>query len=193
MSSKRKDQYLFPGFIWLSEKGGNRKTYQLKLDKEIKSHFSYVENKQNKQRGFHRGELSNGSSLALYISRYLGDGIYSSADPQIIEMLTKTIEKLSVDFDSVYLLVVANGKVLEGTDIILKRDLFNIFINQLADTEFSALKKRDLTKADIFELNRNYISDMMSENKYSNVKLGLILIVFLMLCGGGMAWFILMA
>ncbi|EDU9604343.1 hypothetical protein YT03_000335 [Salmonella enterica subsp. enterica] len=188
-----KTQYMLPGFIWLPEREAGRKSYLLKLDKEIKNRLSYVENKQNKQRGFHKGEFSKGTALALYISRYLGNGIYSSNDPELINIFIGTSEMLTISSDAVYFLIVADGKVVEGTDIFIKRELYEFIIDQIADTAFSNLNSRTLTKEELFELNRKYISDMVSEDKHYNYTLGLILTILLMLCGGGLAWFILMA
>ncbi|ECG2577270.1 hypothetical protein HKU92_004379 [Salmonella enterica subsp. enterica serovar Leeuwarden] len=187
-----KAQYLLPGFIWLPDKDSGRKAYMLKLDKELKNHFSYVESKQNKQRGYHQGEFSKGSALALYISRYLGDGIYTSDAPDILDMFFEASEAHGRRSDIIYLLIVTDGKIVAGTDIIVKRELFDFFIQQIADTKYSHLNIRAFTTEDLFELNRKYISDMVSENKYSNIMLGLILMIFLILCGGGLAWFILM-
>ncbi|ECZ3990887.1 hypothetical protein DVH07_18620 [Hafnia paralvei] len=187
-----KNQYMLPGFIWLPERGAGRKAYLLKLDKEIKNRFSYVENKQNKQRGFYQGEFNAGTALALYISKYLGDGIYSSNDPELIDTLVGTSEVLPISSDAVYFLIIADGKVMEGTDVVIKRDLYDFIINQIADTEFSNLNSRTFTTEELFELNRKYISDMVSEDKNPNYTLGLVIIIFLILCGGGIAWLILM-
>lgn len=100
-----KAQYLLPGFIWLPDKDSGRKAYMLKLDKELKNHFSYVESKQNKQRGYHQGEFSKGSALALYISRYLGDGIYTSDAPDILDMFFEASEAHGRRSDIIYLLI----------------------------------------------------------------------------------------
>lgn len=82
-------------------------------------------------------------------------------------------------------MIVTDGKIVAGTDIIVKRELFDFFIQQIADTKYSHLNIRAFTTEDLFELNRKYISDMVSENKHSNIMLGLILMIFLILCGEG--------
>lgn len=188
-----KAQYLLPGFIWSLEREPGKKAYLQKLDKEIKSHFSYVENKHNKQRGYYRKEFGKESALALYVSRYLGDGIYFSDDPKLLDMFTDMSNKLTLKSETVYLLVVNDGRVLEGTDIIVTRELFDFLINQTLAAKYSDLVVKEFTADDLFELNRTYISDIGSESKKSTIILGFILMIFLMFCGGGMAWFILMA
>lgn len=189
MSSKNKTPYLKPSFIWslngYSESNSHKK-YLQKLKKEIKSQFSYVENILNGQRGYSRGTLGNVSSLALYVCRYLGDGIYYSDSNDISEPST-------VISDSVYFLIIYDGKVQAGTDIIVSRELFDLFIKQIADTEFSALNKQKLSAGELSELNSKYLSDTVSEQRSSGTMWILALIIFLILCGGGLAWFILMA
>lgn len=188
-----KAQYLFPGFIWLHDKVMGRKAYLLKLDKEIKNRFSYVQNKKNKQIGYSRNEFNTGNSLALYICRYLGDGIYYCDAPEVLKMFIGADNASVRNIDIVYLLIVVDGKVLPGTDIIVKRELFNFFIEDIASTEYSDLSVRVFTIDDFCELNKKYISDEVSKDKYSKYMLGLVLIVSIIVCGGGLAWFILLA
>lgn len=186
-------QRLLPGFVWLPDKDSGRKAYLLKLDKEIKSNFNYVENTLNKQRGYRRDQFIKGSSLALYISRYFGDGIYSSEAPEILELFTGASETVHDGSGGVYFLVVSGGKVLAGTDIIVNREFYNFFHEQIASTEYSDLNMRWLTTEDLFELNRKFINDTVSEGKQSKVLLGFVLIFSLFLFAIGLAWFILMA
>lgn len=184
---------LLPGFIWLPTRYSVRNVYQQKLDRQIKNHFSYVENKQNNQRGYLRGEFGNSSALALYISRYLGDGIYYSDNADILELLIGTPDVSQSDSDAVYFLVISDGKVMAGTDIIVSVDLFDFLVEQISGPECSDLNIREFTKENLDELNRKYMNDVVSEKKQSNIMIGLVLMVLLILCGGGLAWFILMA
>lgn len=196
MSSKIETSYLLPGFIWSfndDAKYEDRKKYLLKLDKEIKSQFSYVEDKLNGQRGFSRESLVKASSLALYICRYMGNGIYFADWAEISDMFVDIPDMVSGISDAVYLLVVADGKIMAGTDIIVSRELFDFLINQIAGTEYSDLTVRKLLSEDLTELNRKYLSDSISAQQFSGKIWGLALMVFLILCGGGMALFILMA
>ncbi|WP_336285837.1 hypothetical protein [Citrobacter arsenatis] len=188
-----KEKFLLPGFIWLPEKGLSRKTYLLKLDKKINSQFNYIENKENKQRGYYFGELSTESALALYISRYLGDGIYSSDDPKLLDMFVGASNIPERSSGSVYLLVVAKGKIVSGTDIIVKRELFDLFIQQISDTEYSDLKFKILTTEDFFELNKKYASDTISEYKYSDIMLRLLFMIVFIFGVGILTWFVMMA
>lgn len=189
LSSKIKNLCLMPSFIWSLNgysKSDSHKKYLQKLNKEIKSQFSYVENILNGQRGYSRGTLGNASSLALYVCRYFGDGIYFSDSNEVSESST-------IILDSVYFLIIHDGKVQAGTDIIVSRELFNLFIEQIAGTQFSALNKRKLSARELSELNSKYLSDTASAPRFTGTMWILALTVFLILCVGGLALFILMA
>lgn len=194
MNNEIKSRHLLPGFIWLPDIG-TKNSGQKKLYKELKRNFSYVENKLTKQGGYYWGRFSTGNALALYVSRYLGDGIYLSDDSSVLNAFSENSGVLTTASDVVYLLIIVEGKILAGTDIVLKRKIVDMLLEQISDSnsKCSDLSVRVLKTEDIHELNRKYITDSASENTRSKIAPALALIFFLIVCGAGFAWFILMA
>lgn len=194
MNSEIKSRYLLPGFIWLSDIGSNN-SGQKKIYKELKRNFSYVENKLTKQGGYYWGRFSTGNALALYVSRYLGDGIYVSDDSSILNAFSENSGVLTTASDVIYLLIIVEGKILPGTDSVLRREMVDMLLKQISDSdsEYSDLNVRMLTTENIHELNKKYITDSASENTRSKIVPALALIFFLIVFGAGFAWFILMA